>query len=185
MIDSVVKLAEKIAEWAKYRNERSHVRFKRLIEPTFEAMKAVHADYLSFLEECLQALRAGDSISSVADTLERRRLEQESERRAIEHQAEIIREDKDFSEFHDFFYDVEHYLHLSPFANGTASSILRHVLHAAINAESSVAHSSAQRANKAGRDAVIKQFESALTHLRHHWADVARAYAECLKKAVP
>lgn len=185
MIDSLLKVAEKIAEWARYRNERNQVRFKRLVEPTFEAMKVVHADYIGFLEECLRDLKAGKSVGSVSETLERRRLDQESERRAIESQAATIREDEDFAEFHSFFFDVEHYFHLSPFANGTASSMLRNVLRRAIATESSVVHPSSSRNDRNDGDAVISQFESALGHLRYRWNDVARAYTECLKKSVP
>lgn len=185
MIDSLVKLAEKIGEWAKYRNERKEVRFKRLVEPSFEAMKAVHSDYLSFLEECLRAMKRGDPLKSVYETILVRRVEEEAERRAIQHQASTIYHDKSFAEFHNFYYEVEHYFELGPFGVGTASSILSSRLRHAAEAESSVIVSPSRRAPaEATREDLIQSFEGILEFLRERWNQVAAAYAGCLNKSI-
>ena len=90
MLDSVVRLTEKITELLKYRSERRARKFQYLIEPMHLALKKVHQDYLSVFETALNELSSDRSLSAIADSLEIRRRAEEAERRAILKQAEIL-----------------------------------------------------------------------------------------------
>src|SRR5207247_9712245 len=91
ILDSVVKLTEKITELLKYRAERRKLRFEHLIAPMYLALKKVHQDYLSVFETAKFELASDRSLSTIADSLEVRRRAEEAERRAVLQQAETFR----------------------------------------------------------------------------------------------
>ena len=83
MIDAIVKVAEKIVELAKYREQKREKRWTALFEPQFVALQEVHRDYLLMFDEVRVDLEAGVSLQRIISKLNTRRIGQETSRRVI------------------------------------------------------------------------------------------------------
>jgi hypothetical protein len=176
---------EYATKWTKYKNERAAQRFERLVKPTFEAMKVVHSDYLSFIESSMRDVKAGKSLKEIADSLEQLRLTHEPDRESIISQARAIRSGDRANEFYKFFTDVGDYFVYLPFGDGTAASMILHTLRRAIEDEGALVLPSASLTRgEQARQQVVEVYERLLQHIRRAWAELNRSYAECLAKAV-
>jgi hypothetical protein len=83
MIDSSVKLLDKLVQFLNYRRASKEFAFVQLVVPTYENLKAIHEDYLQMFEWCKNELKKGTDIYVIADHLMKERLEQEALRQSI------------------------------------------------------------------------------------------------------
>jgi len=184
MIDSVVKLTEKVSELLKYRAERRTRKFKYLIEPTYVALKRVHQDYVSVFESAKNELASDRTLRAIADSLEIRRRAEEAERRAILQQAETMVSNMSLVECHSFFSAIVDYFHQTPFSGGsTPSHMLLHALRAAVNDEP-VVLTTKPSGGRDPRDRLAEAIEDALSILRQNWEMVSIEYAKALAASV-
>ncbi|OIQ98300.1 hypothetical protein GALL_197290 [mine drainage metagenome] len=183
MLDSVIKLTEKITELLQYRNERRARQFKILIEPTYLALKVVHQDYLSIFETARKELASGSPLSTVADLLESRRLEEEAERRAIIEHAKTMRLDKSLADYHSFFDAIIQYFRKTPFSGGsTPSNSFLHSLRDAANSQPLIQTNAPSGRNP--RDSLVNATEHSLQMLRKNWEIVSTEYAKVLAASI-
>lgn len=180
-VEAVVQVAKKVQDWAQFRNERSDRRFNQLAEPTFAAMKVVHADYLVFLESCLQDINTGKKISDVRDKLEQLRLAEEAQRTAIRAATYEICNEATLSDFHALFQEIQYYFGATPWTmNNSPSSILKHALRKAASEEALLTDSTHPEA----RSELASAFESTIDILREQWEQVSREFAKCQVRSV-
>jgi len=179
LLDSVVKLTEKISELLRYRAERRGRRFKYLIEPMYMALKNVHQDYLSIFENSKRDLSSDLAFIAIADSLGARRLPEEAERRAILQQAEAMGHNESLADCRSFFKAVVDYFQETPFSGGnTPSSMLLQTLNDAANE-----HRIVQPLEPSGhspRETLSKAIDLALEMLRRNWERVSSEYAKAL-----
>jgi hypothetical protein len=206
MLDSVVLLTEKFAELLKYRSERRAKRFEKLVQPTYEALKVVHKDYVQMFEETASDIESGEALSTVARSLKKRRIEEEAERHAVLAQAQEFADEPSLADLWPFFEAVSRYFHVTPFSgNNTPSSLLVGFLQEAALQESGAGAAEATRKappatpassvlseiERSGTDKASQKLESAKTRerlktgtelsvkmLRANWEEVSTAYAK-------
>lgn len=179
MLDSVIKLIEKISEFLNYRAERQKSRFKELIEPMYEALKAVHKDYLLIFENCKKELESGQNVKSIADALVFRRIEAETERRAILQQADTLMSIENIDDYKRFFSAVVNYFSRTPFSGaGTPSNLLRRAISRA--AEIRADDPLLGRSN----EELLRSTEMILSLLRSNWEFLSAEYAKALARSI-
>src|ERR1039457_1661903 len=183
MLDSVVKVAEKITELLNYRAKRRTQRFDKLIEPLFLALKKVHQDYLSVFETAKRQLASDCSLNEIADSLEVRRLAEETERRTLLQQAETFLTSESHADCQSFFNAMVEYFRKTPFSGGsTPSNAFLHTLKGAARKQSII--QSNTLSERDSREELSKEIERALSMLRQNWERVSSEYAKALASSV-
>lgn len=111
MLDLLLKASEKLVELLKYRQERGLRHFQAFVEPVYESLLAVHADYLSMFRH-LEARRPISTMQDLRDAiadLRQRRVSHEAERRALADQSRTLAAVADLAHLRPFFNAVERY----------------------------------------------------------------------------
>jgi hypothetical protein len=184
MIDSFVKLTEKVSELLKYRAERKTRKFKTLIEPTYLALKQVHKDYLLIFEESINDLASDKTLLAIAESLQVRRREEEAERRAILQQSATILANQALAEYHSFFDAIAAYFRATPLSGGsTPSNKLLHALRAAAQDEPTVL-TTKSRIRSEEKLNLTRSIEFTLSSLRQNWKIVSAEYAKALAASI-
>lgn len=194
MIDTIVKLAEKIAELLMYRSARRKERFGAIIEPMFTALQELHKDYLLMFEKVRQDLLANEvDLLTINQQLRTRRIEHEATRRSVQGLAKQLK----FLEFEEFLRAVQNYFHHPgpppPDRMFTGSNMLQRRLDALeryrrrarkLNIERDLEenlfhHYDYQRVGEG-----IRAVDQGLEQLRADWNRVAEAYAKALEASL-
>lgn len=184
MIDSIVKLTEKISELLKYRAERKARKFKTFVEPTYLALKQVHKDYLLIFEESINDLASEKTLLAIAESLQKRRRVEEAERQAIIQQAETILANQAFADCHSFFNTITAYFRAAPLSGGsTPSNMLLHAVRAAAQNEPTVITTKPHIGSEK-RLELTAAIKFTLSSLRHNWQTVSAEYARTLAASV-
>ena len=184
MIDSIVKLTEKVSELLKYRAERKTRKFKALIAPTYIALKQVHKDYLLIFEESIRDIASEKTLFAIAESLQKRRRAEETERRAILQQAETILANQSLADCHSFFDAITAYFRATPLSGGsTPSNMLLHTVRAAAQNESTII-TTKPHIRSEERLKLTVAIEFTLSSLRHNWQTVSAEYAKALAASV-
>lgn len=179
MLDSVVKLTEKLTELFKYRAERRAQIFEDIIKPMYLAHKNVHWDYLSIFEAAKAELASDRALSEIAESLALRRIAEEAERHAILQHAKTLSVDKSLEECHPFFAATVDYFETTPFTQGgTHSSSLRMAVDNAAREQSVIQTNSSSKIDPWGN--LTEAIERALIMLRKNWQCVSDEYAKSL-----
>ena len=122
MIDTLVKVTEKLAELLKYRSERHRRSFAELVEPIYAEMVRVHQDYLNLLGSTLSALEERRDLRQVAAELTEARRKQEATRRAASDMANELATMEVLKEYQVFFLAVGDYFLQAPLVGSTTPS---------------------------------------------------------------
>lgn len=180
MLDSIVKLTEKITELVQYRSEKRARAFDKLVEPMYESLKLVHKDYLSIFETTKKELASGVRLTDVADSLSSRRLTEEAERRAILQHAETLTDDKALSAWQTFFTEVMRYFYRTPFSKGSTPSNM--LLHRLQDAQETLLRPS--RHTSDARDNLLWAIDMTIEQLRENWERVSCEHAKSLASSL-
>ena len=176
MLDSVIKLTEKVTELLKYRSERRARRFANIIQPMYEDLKAIHQDYLRIFEGASIDLQSDRPFAEIATFFKTRRIEEEAERRAILEHARTFAEDARLADFRLFFRSVIEYFTDTPFSgDNTPSNRLALALGSA-----AVEERFAESLHSLGDDRrgeLASAIELSVRMLRRNWEQVSTAYA--------
>jgi len=116
MIDTFVKLVEKLTELAKYRKELKDKSFDVFVTQIFESTRIIHNDYLKMFESCKLALKEGEELNIVAKMLLKDRIEQEALRRSVLSFIRVYLEDERMAEYKEFFKVASIYFFFSDLA---------------------------------------------------------------------
>lgn len=176
MIDSVVKLTEKLSELLKYREEQRERRFSVLAQPVFGSLKVVHKDYLDIFAESHSAIEGGQSLQAIADSVEARRLEEEAERSALSAKARVFASDPNLSDLQPFFGSALHYLRPERhFVRNSRTMLWLQQIRASVRAQSALYVPAADGIEERMRLRI--QSELHLHQLRSDWDAVCAQYA--------
>jgi len=176
MLDSVVKLTEKVTELLKYRSERRARRFVNIVEPMYANLKVIHQDYLRIFEGASTDLQSDRQLAEVAAVFKTRRIEEEAERRAILEHARTFAEDARLADFRLFFSSVIDYFTDTPFSGGNTPSNRLALAVAAAAGEERFAESARSLGDERRRK-LEDAIELSLRMLRRNWEQVSTAYA--------
>jgi hypothetical protein len=183
VLDSVVKLSEKLVELLKYRSERKGRQFSLLIQPLFESLKVVHQDYLRVFENSRTELESGVPLATVATNVQTRRVEEEAERSAIREQAHTLTQDEALADFRPFFEAVVNYFQPGRFLRRSSRSVHWFMqLKAAAKAEGKIQLLRGDEPDQ--RLKLLLANEVQLRLLRKDWDDVCMQYAKAQASAV-
>src|SRR5688572_2057140 len=106
MIDSLVKVAEKLVELGRLRDQRREHRFNAVVKPMFEALHEVHKDYLDLLQTAREAVASNTALADVLKVIEKRRLVEQGLRHDLLRQAHELLTVEALEDCHDFLREV-------------------------------------------------------------------------------
>jgi hypothetical protein len=183
MLDSIIKLSEKIVELANYRANQRKMRFDQIVNPMYAVMKEVHKDYLQIFQKARSDISSGIPIANVAKELEIRRLDEEAERRAILRQAETMLVLEGLEDLRPFLGAVKDYFEKTPFSRkGTPSNTFVQILFGITktNAE--------YLASEEKQNELVEYLQRSLVDvtesLRRNWERVSEEYAKSIAATV-
>ncbi len=93
MIDTLLQLLDRVIQLSKYRKSKVRTVFHELVQPLFEELLIVHANYIEMFEEataCLEDYLGPNSeqtVREVIDRLKQRRIEYEPVRTKLDAMA--------------------------------------------------------------------------------------------------
>ncbi len=175
--NGIVKLADKLGEWAKWRHAGKERRFHEIISPAFTALQDVHRDYLQMFEAAKQQNREGTGLGHIRKSLATRRLVEEARRKGLVSRVQVLTAVDVPQDVRVFFGAVQQYFVYTPLWEGTASATLDHALQEAEDAESKVR--SPQLYVR-----LEEIIDGTLCRMRNSWNDVAAAYARAQLEAL-
>lgn len=176
MLDSVVKLSEKVVELLKYRAERRARKFAHIVQPMFEALKAVHKDYLGIFESADAAIQSSKSLTEIARELNERRIQEEAERRAILASASTFIRDSEFLDLRPFFESVQKYFLSTPLSGGlTPTSLLLQAITRLARFDKVLP--AERQYDDRDRESLEQAVQVGLRTLRQNWERVTSEYA--------
>lgn len=114
MLDALIKLAEKVAELAQYRESRNHARYETVIAPLFETARLVHADHVRMLQACLLRLENQEDLWRIAAQLQEERLAQAGVRHELVRDIAVLSDAIDDDKFVPFFGAARAYFVVDP-----------------------------------------------------------------------
>jgi hypothetical protein len=182
MLDTLVKVVEKLIELLKHRREMEEKTFDLVVAPLYTDLMAIHGDYLRLFETCRQNLADRVELSRVAQELRHQRLEREALRDSVVSLVRVFRENERLRPYRDFFDTVTAYM----------SGYEDNAVHGRISSNSTSLLSAmetylAKRGNGLRRTpetpaldpyAWLKSSaETVLEHLRLKWDEVCTEYA--------
>ena len=83
MIDSFVKIVEKLIELRRYREDRNRRLFNDTVSLIFKDIEEIHRDYLQMFSACEMSLEENESLSKIVKDFRKARLKYEPTRRRI------------------------------------------------------------------------------------------------------
>jgi hypothetical protein len=184
MIDSLVKVAEKLVELLKYRKQLREEQFAKSIDMVFQELKNVHQDYLKLFSNCAQALREKEDLSQIADSLFANRLEHEAMRRSIRALAESLAQNKTLKKFQPFFMEVNNYFQSGTFPNDTRSSALLNELERCVRERRQGHFVSREFTPEELHQFVSQLVENTLTEVRASWDELSQLHAKALSETL-
>ena len=181
MIDSLVKLTEKIVELLKYRQTRKKLLFDEFAKPLYDQIAIVHQDYLSMLGKVKTALETGESLASICTTFSPDRSEKEAQRRAVRPLTNALLLDNKFAEFQPFLEAVDHYFSGPGPTSSSYSIIVETELRAAQRREEVVNATFVGRLFNRRSDYVeapLRNVTNNIESLRRYWGRIVEEYAK-------
>jgi hypothetical protein len=109
MIDSSVKLLDKLVQFLNHRREAKEFAFAQLVAPTYENLKTIHEDYLRMFKWCEYELKKGADIYVIAEQLMKDRLQKEALRQSILAFVRVHLKNDRLKNYELFFKAVEMY----------------------------------------------------------------------------
>lgn len=191
MLDSMLKLIDKLIELARIGKKREKARLDEVFSPAFDEMQAVHADYLAMFAEL--AIRIGkiphgagyaDPVArETVDFLAQRRLLQRPVREKLRVLRDLAASDGFTDHEKAFLGALDHYfLYASVTASrGTSMSMeilnqLKVALGMALSAEDREAGGAGL--SRGGLEHVVRQCQRRCDHLEGCWRALAVAHAD-------
>ncbi len=186
MLDALLKLLEKLIELVKLRKEAEERAVDHLVTPIFTDLKAIHEDYLSFLEACRRSLSEGVDIAEIAKQLMSDRLEQEALRRSIRAFVQSYQMNSRLSRYASFFREVHIYLQGHDLGgHSSAGEGILKALEDGIREEQKnklLLHADMRQPGL--RQALIQLTGWSLENLRKRWSSVCHEYAIIVANSV-
>jgi hypothetical protein len=176
MLDTFIKLIDKVVELLRYRTGRRGRRFSTLVDPFYENLKAIHKDYLQFFEDTHARLLAGRELSKISADFSKRRIIEESQRMSVIAQAEVLSREHRVEDLREFFKAVNFYFYVQPLSSAvTPSTVLELAMRRAslITVDSQDSRVRLQEAIEVGMNA-----------LRENWRGVSAVYASLRARTV-
>lgn len=184
MIDSLIKLIEKLIELLKHRHQLREEQFAKSVDLVFQELKAVHQDYLRIFTTCATALRNESDLSKIADSLLANRLEQEAMRRSISALAEALAQNKQFKTFQPFFLEVRNYFYKSSIPRDTRSTALLGEIERCVREQRRGEFVSMEFSAEEMRQFLSQLVENTLAEIRESWTKLSQLHAKALSEAL-
>jgi hypothetical protein len=184
MLDSLIKVAEKLLDLLKYRKQLREEQFAKSIDMVFQELTKVHQDYLRLFTTCAKALRDEKDLSKIADSLFDNRLEQEAMRRSIRALAESLAQNKRLKKFQSFFIEVNNYFHSGSIPQDTRSSALLAELERCVREQRGEQFVSMEFSVGEMHQFLSQVIETALSEIRQSWNELSRLHAKALSETL-
>jgi len=111
MIDSLVKVSEKLADLLEYRARRRREIYTELVAPVYCLLQVAHSDYLAMFERCIEGLDGRElPLVEVACAFASERRGNETIRRDISAKAKVFGNGGLDKAYGEFFTAVSDYL---------------------------------------------------------------------------
>ena len=184
MIDTFLKLLEKLTEYLRLRQERIGKTMCLIVTPMFNGLRLIHGDYLRMFESCLADLDSGVALSFISKRLVADRLDKEAVRYSIIAFVDSFIEDKRLAEYHSFFHAVDLYLHGPSLDRRDTRGICLIDLLRFFAAEDEAESFAVKRREARVRPQVRNRIRQMLEDLRTEWQEVSKQYAGLLSKSM-
>jgi hypothetical protein len=185
MLDALIKVAEKIAELARYRQQLRERRLDKVFEPLYTSMMEVHRDYLKMLESVHQDIAHGKDPVELAKELGMARLQQEPLRISLRNKISSFSEARLENAAGEFLRSVSRYFSLTqidaPISAG--SQVLRAVMDWIQEDRRGALRLDDALREEARRD-VQMVVRDTLRRLRAEWEEVSRAHAHLVRESL-
>jgi hypothetical protein len=187
VIDTFVKVVEKLIELATYREQRDQRIFKDLVTKLFDDMQIVHTDYLQMLEECARELMREKPLTHLAETLSRHRLQHEALRRRLQETARVLEGSKQLPRYREFFQWFSFYFSVREMSGAHTTSLSSIILG---RVEDAIQHGRSMSDQEVGIEPAELNWELfALVHdylenTRRYWQRLCESYAKLLNSSL-
>lgn len=179
MLDSGIKIIDRIIELLTYRKQSGRKLFLDHIEPIYVAMEKIHLDYLSALEQFIKDIPKIKNIDDLIASIKARKIPLEPLRVKINSFSKVAQKQKHLPDkVEHFFYCCTNYL---DFKSTNSELIYYYGCHSLILEE-------VIKLKNADNSAEPSKFEIGLIHtqvplwqkdIRHAWEWLTKAYSEC------
>ena len=178
MIESVIKVVDRFSDLLKYRQERRRDLFQNLVEPLFNDLMVMHADYIKMFDDCWsQLLDNKVALQDIAASLRQRRLVYEGLRIKSRSIIGALQEYDLDDEIKKFLEAAAYHIpdgKLGPVESTPASMVLSKIYTAT---ESLVDVPHREGNSPVGdRRRVLDLVISTCNHIRTHWAYICEEY---------
>jgi len=185
MVDTFVKLIEKLTELAKYRKDLKDKSFDVLITQVFKDIKIIHTDYLKIFETCRIELSKNAELTEIAGKFMKDRIENEALRRNIIQSVEVFFKNEKLKKYTQFFWSVTSYFSRAEIhGRDTRSSMFLMDLERCIKAEKTedFLKTKVDYLRVENREMLLRIISGHLSDLREGWENVSKEYAELISQ---
>jgi hypothetical protein len=183
MIDTLVKIVEKLTQLIKYRKELREKQFEKLITPLYEDLQIVHSDYLKLLTEVLVAIQNDSKIEEIAKLLMTKRIEKESLRKNIIDFSDIFLKEKSLERFHPLLTAIKFYFYkrdIEYYENDSWTQVLFWYLESMADNQPLDSRQRLQLEEEQPLKTLHYLVNEMLEEIRERWSNISRQYASLL-----
>jgi hypothetical protein len=181
MIDSIVKIADKLTQLLALQKKHKEEKFEVFVQPIFEEMKLVHQDYMSMFNGCRAMLLTNEPVSSVLERLMSDRVEKIEPRSRVISLSESFLASRELSTYSDFYESIQDYFTSTDMQGHNSPSS-----HVIVEIEDWIDRKGKKDiermhiGHEGGYQILRSLVEKRISILEHKWAAVLRAYGQTL-----
>ena len=184
MIESLVRIVEKLTDLAEYREQKRLREFDEAVRDLYTDVQTVHTDYMRMLEHCLAQLRRGEPLEMIGDVLTEERVTHEALRQKIRSIVDAYRDDSSWR-YWNFYRLIGNYFMIGYVRPGSSAllSLRDEIVEATLEARR-LEESSVRTADHIATEQLMSFLSNeAIARLRKSWIELSAEYARLLKES--